>query len=235
MLRNNLIATIIAFGTALVWLRINNFAAQKHWISRHLSRKFIHIGTGPIFVLCWLLFNDNPAARFLAALIPLTITIQFILVGLGVIRDEAAVQSMSRTGDRREILRGPLYYGVIFVIITLIYWKYTPIGIVALMMVCGGDGLADIIGRRFGKLKLPWNGSKSWAGSLGMFFGGWSLSIIIVAIYIYADIFSGPLTIYIPAISLIAVAATIVETLPIPDIDNISIAFVSLVLGHLLF
>lgn len=235
MLRNNLIATIIAFGTALVWLRINNFAAQKHWISSQLSRKFIHIGTGPIFVLSWLLFNDNPTARFLAALVPLTITIQFILVGLGVIRDEAAVQSMSRTGDRREILRGPLYYGVIFVIITLIYWKYTPIGIVALMMVCGGDGLADIIGRRFGKSKLPWNGSKSWAGSLGMFFGGWSLSIIIVAIYIYADIFSGPLIIYIPAISLIAVAATIVETLPIPDIDNISIALVSLVLGHLLF
>ena len=235
MLHNNLIATIIAFGTALVWLRINNFAAQKHWISSYLSRKFIHIGTGPIFVLCWLLFNDNPAARFMAALVPLTITTQFILVGLGVIRDEAAVKSMSRTGDRREILRGPLYYGVIFVIITLIFWKYTPIGIVALMMVCGGDGLADIIGRRFGKSKLPWNGSKSWAGSLGMFFGGWSLSIIIVAIYIYADIFSEPLTIYIPAISLIAIAATIVETLPIPDIDNISIAFVSLVLGYLLF
>ena len=235
MLRNNLIATIIAFGTALVWLRINNFAAQKHWISSQLSRKFIHIGTGPIFVLCWLLFNNNPAARYMAALVPLTITIQFILVGLGVIRDEAAVKSMSRTGDRREILRGPLYYGVIFVILTLIFWKNTPIGIVALMMVCGGDGLADIIGRRFGKSKLPWNGSKSWAGSLGMFIGGWSLSIIIITIYIYADIFSGSLTNYLPAISLIAIAATIIETLPLPDIDNISIAFVSIVLGYLLF
>ncbi|MFC2055006.1 diacylglycerol/polyprenol kinase family protein [Chloroflexota bacterium] len=235
MLRTNLIATIITFGTAFVWLKINNIAAQKHWISSHLSRKFIHIGTGPIFVLCWLLFNDNPVARFLAALVPLAITIQFILVGLGVIRDEASVQAMSRSGDRREILQGPLYYGVIFVIITIIYWKYTPIGIVALMMVCGGDGLADIIGRRFGKLKLSWSGSKSWAGSLGMFFGGWSLSIIIVALYIYADIFFGPLTIYIPAISLIAFAATIVETIPIPDIDNISIALISLVLGHLLF
>ena len=133
MLRNNLIATIIAFGTALVWLRINNFAAQKHWISSQLSRKFIHIGTGPIFVLSWLLFNDNPTARFLAALVPLTITIQFILVGLGVIRDESAVQSMSRTGDRREILRGPLYYGVIFVIITLVFWKYTPFDILHIL------------------------------------------------------------------------------------------------------
>ena len=35
----------------------------------------------------------------------------------------------------------------------------------------GGDGLADIIGRRFGGVKLPWNTAKSWAGSLAMFIG----------------------------------------------------------------
>lgn len=35
----------------------------------------------------------------------------------------------------------------------------------------GGDGLADIVGRRFGGVKLPWNSNKSWAGSLAMFIG----------------------------------------------------------------
>jgi phytol kinase len=42
--------------------------------------------------------------------------------------------------------------------------------VVALM--CGGDGLADIIGRRFGSgAKLPHNSNKSWAGSAAMFAG----------------------------------------------------------------
>lgn len=38
--------------------------------------------------------------------------------------------------------------------------------------MCGGDGLADIIGRRFGgNAKLPHNSNKSWAGSAAMFAG----------------------------------------------------------------
>ena len=161
MLNNNWIALVVTFIISLVWLRINDFAAHRGWVSSRLSRKFIHIGTGPIFVLCWLLFNEAPSARYLAALVPLLITIQFALVGLGVIQDEAAVKAMSRTGDRREILRGPLFYGVIFVIMTIIYWKDSPIGIVALMLMCGGDGLADILGRRYGSARLPWSQGKS--------------------------------------------------------------------------
>jgi phytol kinase len=117
-----------------------DFFAQRGWVESRLSRKLIHIGTGPIFVLCWLMFPDDPRARWLAALVPFAITIQFALIGLGLIRDEASVQAMSRHGDRREILRGPLFYGVAFVALTLIFWKDSPIGITALMLMCGGDG-----------------------------------------------------------------------------------------------
>ena len=121
MLSNNFIALILTFIAAITWLRVNDFAAHRGWISSHLSRKIIHIGTGPIFVLCWLLFHEAPSARYLAALVPGLITVQFILVGLGIIKDESAVKALSRTGDRREILRGPLFYGIIFVVLTIIY------------------------------------------------------------------------------------------------------------------
>ena len=131
------------------------------------------MGTGPIFVLCWLLFTDMPNARFLAALVPLLITVQFALVGLGILKDDAAVEAMSRSGDPREILRGPLFYGIVFVLVTIFYWKDSPTGITALMLMCGGDGLADIVGRRWGTNKLPWARDKSWIGSLGMLAGGW--------------------------------------------------------------
>jgi phytol kinase len=144
MLTSNWLALLITFAVALTWLRINDFAAHRGWIGSRLSRKLIHIGTGPLFVLCWLLFTPAPASRYLAALVPLLFTLQFVLIGLGIVKDEASVQAMSRTGDRREILRGPVFYGLVFVVMTLLYWLESPIGMVALMLMCGGDGLADI-------------------------------------------------------------------------------------------
>ena len=151
MLNNNLIALALTILIAVVWLRLNVFLAHRDWISSTLSRKIIHIGTGPFFVLCWLLFKETSSAPFIAAVVPLAITDQFALVGTGVIKDPSAVAALSRTGDRREILRGPLYYGIVFVLLTIAFWRRSPTGIVALMILCGGDGLADIVGKKSGR------------------------------------------------------------------------------------
>jgi phytol kinase len=233
MLHNNLLATIFTFAIALVWLRINDFVAHRGWVSSSLSRKIIHVGTGPIFVLSWLFFDDASISRWLAALVPLAITAQFVLVGTGIIKDEAAVQAMSRSGNRREILKGPLFYGIIFVVITLVYWKDSPIGIIALMLMCGGDGLADVAGRKWGITKLPWNADKSWAGSLGMLLGGWILAVCIYALYVFAGVFSGPVSTRLPALTMIAITGTLVEMLPLKDVDNITVTIAALVTGHI--
>jgi phytol kinase len=235
MITNNFIALIITFLVALLWLRVNDFLAHKGYIESHLSRKFIHIGTGPLFVLCWLLFKDDPVNKFLASLVPMAFTLQFLLIGTGVIKDEASVKAMSRSGDRREILRGPLYYGIIFVLLTIIFWKSTPIGIVALMLMCGGDGLADIFGRRWGKSNLPWSKNKTYFGSLGMFLGGWLLSFLILWIFSISGVFSASFQSYIIPITIIALIATLVESLPIKDVDNITVTLTAIILGILLF
>ncbi len=232
----DIIALIITLILAISWLRLCDFAAHRGWIDSALSRKIIHIGTGPIFVLCWLLFpNDSGLAPYLAAIVPFLITVQFVLVGTGAIKDEAAVKAMSRTGDRREILRGPLFYGIIFVILTILYWKNVPTGIIALMLMCGGDGLADILGRKINSPRLPWNKRKSIAGTSGMFLGGIMLSAIIVGIYVAVGIFPGNLIEYLPALFWISTAGTIVESLPLKDIDNITITLVAVILGELFF
>jgi phytol kinase len=235
MFSNNLVALIVTLVIALIWLRLNDFIANKGWISSDLSRKIIHTGTGPIFVLCWLLFNEEPCARFFAAVIPLLITGQFFMVGSGLLKDEAAVQAMSRTGDRREILRGPLFYGVIFVILTIVYWRDSPIGVVALMQMCGGDGLADILGKRLASAKLPWSPQKTVSGTIGMFVGAWIFSTGIVAVFVTQGIFLAPLSFYLFPITIIAVAGAAVESLPFADIDNITVSAVSVILGYLLF
>lgn len=234
MLNNNLLALIITFIAALAWLRINDFLAHRGWVPSHISRKIIHIGTGPVFVICWLLFSNAPSSRYLAALVPLAITTQFVLVGTGVIKDEAAVKALSRTGNRREILYGPLFYGIIFVLLTILYWTDSPIGMIALMVLCGGDGFADIIGRKFGNKKLPWSETKSYAGALAMFTGSLALSAFILWIFIAAGVFSAPLSTLLLPLAAISLGATLIEALPIKEIDNITITIASLMLAHLL-
>lgn len=235
MIGNNWIALALTFGLALGWLRLNDFLAHKGVIDGQLSRKIIHTGTGPLFVLCWLFFTSAPESRFMAALVPLGITIQFALVGLGVMKDPEAVAAMSRSGDRREILRGPLFYGIAFIVLTLLYWKTSPIGITALMLLCGGDGLADIIGRRVQSPKLPWSSRKTIAGSLAVFAAGALFTIVVLGVYKLAGEFPTDLSSTIFPILVISLVSAIVESLPFQDIDNLTVPAVAVLIGHLLF
>jgi phytol kinase len=225
--------TLFTFGIAVSWLRIINFWAEKGVLESNLSRKIIHLGTGPLFVLCWTLFASTSYSRYLAALVPLSIVIQFIGVGTGVLKDSQAVIAMTRNGEPSEILKGPLYYGLVFIICTLVFWRNTPVGILALMIICGGDGLADIVGRRLGKQKLPFNSDKSWLGSLGMFFGSFSFGFIFVALFHrwgYFELEYSLLTLAL-RIMLISAVATLVEALPFKDIDNLTLCVVVIILG----
>ncbi len=138
---------------------------------------------------------------------------------------------MSRTGDRREILYGPLFYGIVFVVMTLIFWKDSPTGMVALMLMCGGDGLADIMGRGLKSPRLPWSRGKSVAGSVGMFVGGWVLAAFIMAIFVLAGVFASPFSAYLLPLTVIALVGTAVESLRLKDVDNITVTLAAVLLG----
>lgn len=229
----DIFATIITFVAAIAWLRVMDLLAARGVVEHKLSRKIIHTGTGPLFVLCWILFSPSDAARFLAALVPLLITAQFLLVGLGVVKDDAAVQAMTRRGDPREILRGPLQYGIIFVLCTVVFWRTSPVGILALMLMCGGDGLADIVGRRYGHAKLPFNPQKSWAGSAAMFLGGFAFALVFVLLFQALGYYVLPYdaTGIALRVLFIALVAAVVESLPFESIDNLTTTATAIVLA----
>lgn len=230
----NWVAALLTLSVSLLWLRLMDFAAQRGLIESRLSRKIIHITTGPLFVLCWFLFRETPDARWWAAAVPFLITLQFALIGLGIIKDEASVQAMSRTGNRREILRGPLFYGIVFVTLTLVFWRDHPIGILALMLMCGGDGIADVVGRRVPSPKLPWSREKSVAGSLSVLIGGFILAALILWIYVSARVFPGPFSGYLVPLALLSLTAAAVESLPFRDVDNVTVPLVVVLVGMLI-
>lgn len=234
MIPNEYLAFLITILIAVGWLRLIDFLAGKGVFPAAISRKIIHIGTGPIFVLCWMLFPDKTISRYLAAIIPFLITMQFLLVGLGIIKDEEAVRAMSRSGDRREILKGPLIYGLVFVVMTILFWRENAIGLITLMILCGGDGMADIIGSRFGKNKIPWALSKSWQGSAAMFAG--SLILIYVVMFSFQRMGFAQMSVQhtLLPISGIVFIATLVETIPYGDWDNFFVPLASVIFSYLL-
>jgi phytol kinase len=235
MLQSVWLAFVITLIVAVIWLRVIEFFAHRRIIGSRFSRKIIHIGTGPIFVLCWLLFPDQLMARYLAAIVPLLITIKFFLVGIGFIKDQSSVEAMSRSNDRRDILKGPIYYGIVFVVLTILFWKDTVVGIIGLMLMCGGDGLAEMVGTRIKSMSLPWAKGKTIAGSLAMFFGGWSFSFIVLWIYSFLNVLPISISKLILPLCIISFACMLIESLPLDDIDNITVPITAVFLGYLLY
>lgn len=135
------------------------------------------------------------------------------------------------------MLRGPLYYVIILILSSLVFWRESPVGVISLAMMCGGDGVADIMGRRFGSLKIPYNQQKSWAGSISMFIFGFLISIVMLYYFSMFGYFQLDWTGTIERVALVSLVATVVESLPTTGVvdDNLSVPLASMVTAFLSF
>ncbi|GAU27669.1 hypothetical protein TSUD_126150 [Trifolium subterraneum] len=174
---SDFIATAISGVVATSFLRLWQETAKRGVFDQKLNRKIVHISIGLVFMLCWPLFGTGRWAPYFAALIPALNILRMLAIGLGIWKDEGTVKSMSRFGDYRELLKGPLYYASTITFAAILYWRTSPISIAAICNLCAGDGMADVVGRRFGGKKLPYNKNKSYAGSIAMASAGFLASI----------------------------------------------------------
>lgn len=159
---------------------------------------------------------------------------RLLAVGSGALSDPGLVKSVSRQGDRSELLKGPLYYCAVLLAVTLLFWRTNPTGTIAVAMMAGGDGFADIVGRRLGAspaLKLPWNAAKSWPGSLAMFGAGLAMSAGFFWLFCGAGFFEcySP-SVVLPYLAIVCCSCTLVESLPINSWfdDNLSVPLVAI-------
>ncbi|XP_052186230.1 probable phytol kinase 3, chloroplastic isoform X2 [Diospyros lotus] len=201
-----------------------------------LNRKLVHVSVGLAFMLCWPLFSSDNHAAVIASLIPGINIIKVLLLGLGIWTDEATVKSMSRYGDYRELLKGPLYYASTITLACVIYWRTSPIAIAAICNLCAGDGLADIVGRRFGNEKLPYNRNKSIAGSVAMATAGFISSIGFMH-YFFLFGFVKESWEMAWGFLVVSVVTALVESLPISTEldDNLTVPLTSVLVGSLVF
>jgi dolichol kinase len=214
----------IATVVMMVWVEGCKWLAHHNLLTRTLRRKIVHVFSGPIFLLTWPLFSSSGYQW--ATFVPVVMTVKFALIGLGLLEDKDTVETLSRGGDRRDILRGPLFYGVVFVLSTYFYFKEVR-GVIGLMCLCFGDGSAEIFGRMYGeRRKLPWSLLKSWPGLVAFLVASsiCSLSMIGVLDYMDADGFQViPLSQTVPRVIFASVCASLIESISPSDIDNITV------------
>lgn len=237
-------ATAIDMGcTALVMVGAYGLVSafdvltKRNLLDQKLSRKFVHILSGLLFMMAWPLFSASADARYIAAIVPLANLLRLLIYGLKVATNEGLVNAVSREGRPEELLRGPMYYVMALIFCTILFWRESPIGMVSLTMMCGGDGIADIIGRRFGQYKLPYNNEKSWAGSIAMFLFGFLISLGILYYFSLFGFIELDSETTVRNVAIISMAATVVESLPVTRLldDNISVPSICILVGLCLF
>ncbi len=238
----DLVATVISIVILLAIVQINAFLQKKGKVSQIITRKLVHILAGPVFVVTWMLFSGEIVSHYVAAIVPLLFVLQFLTIGMGIIKSESFVASMSRSGDPQELLQGTLYYAIVMVLMTW-FWFYVPstgisnanpTALLIIGCVSGGDGLADIIGRKFGGKKIGIKGSeKTYIGSIGMLVGSILVSSILVLIF-SLEVPQFDILILILPIIVVSIVATIVEAVSPKDTDNftvfLTVVFVILIL-----
>jgi len=219
----DILALVITFGVIQTLVIVNGIFQKRELLPTFITRKIIHIFAATLYLICWLLFSDSDGiTRYIAMLVPLAFVIQFAAIGLGLRKDEAFVNSMSRSGDPRELLGGTLHYAIIMLVCTILFFNAgdngNPAALYILGALAGGDGLADIIGRRFGGTRSFGVGGtrKTVAGSVAMFAG----SAILIAVL--SILFGTGLN--LGAILVLSLLATVVEAITPKGLDNYTIA-----------
>ena len=114
-----------------------------------------------------------------------------------------ALASRRRDGDR--FVLGPVTLGLGALIALLLYPN--PAASIAIYALAFGDGLSSLVGKSFGRIRLPLTGGKSLEGSI----------TCLLAVFVA----SFALTNNVAKSFEIAVFAALVEAAPTKDFDNI--------------
>ena len=235
----DIVAFIISFIVILMLVQINARIEKSGALSTTVTRKVIHTFAAPLWVLTWMLFSGGIFSRWLAIIVPLIFVLQFVMIGTGKSQNEDFVRSMSRSGDPRELLGGTLYYAFLMVVIGIL-WFYvppdgnlaaaTPLALIVFGCLAGGDGFADVIGRKYGGDKKFGIGGaeKTLAGVIGMFIGSFLFSFVLVFLFSIEVATFSIVGLLIP-ILIVSIVSTIVEAITPKGLDNLTITIVAII------
>ncbi len=113
----------------------------------------------------------------------------------------------SRDRDIGRFVLGPITLAVGAMLALMLY--PAPAAAIAVYALAFGDGLSSLFGKLFGETVLPYTGGKTFEGSLICF-----LAVFLISYHLLGSL---------QGAVLLAATATLLEALPVSDLDNIFI------------
>lgn len=209
-----IVAVWVSLILLIAWV-VNRFVNK----DAELLRKIVHIGTGNVILFAWLL--DIPASVGIAAsIIASLVTLLSYLFPI-----LPAINSVGRQS------LGTFFYAVSIGVLVACFWhlkqpQYAAIGV---LIMAWGDGLAALIGQRFGKHKYQVFGAhKSWEGSLTM-----AIASYIVCSLIFLFTLGNVWQTWLISIA-VALVASALEAFSLLGIDNLTVPLGSAALAFML-
>jgi phytol kinase len=167
MIFRDSIATALAAVLAVILVKGITYGKENGCYNSKVGRKLNHTLAAPLFILFFPAFSDAEGARFFAGLVSLSNMLRLYLAGTG--QGESSLAStISRSGNKAEVLGGPFIYVCWLQAMIWCFWRSSFVGVVAMATMAAGDGMADLVGRKWGA-NCKWSfsdGSKSKVGTL---------------------------------------------------------------------
>ena len=209
-------AVEIKVAIAALWLALVGLAAIG--IDRvvpegsELVRKVVHIGTGNIVLLAWWMK--------IPGWIGVSAGVFFAIVTLASYR----FQLLPRIDNVGRKSFGTFFYAVSIAVLVGWFWGVNrpEFGVLGILVMTWGDGLAGLVGKRFGRHRYQlWGMEKSWEGSITM---------AIVATLISGIILSNVVGSTVQLITIaftVGILSAVLEAFSNLGIDNLTVPILS--------
>ena len=211
MYQNDIVGVIAVYVYVAVLIIFTEKVFSKKYPVQ--SRKFLHIMTGNIaFILP--LFETREIMAFVAAG-------PFILFTF-LMSPYSPIKSMrGKTSEAGHGL-GLVYYAITWTVLAYVFFDHREIIAMGILAMSYGDGLASLIGIKYGERKYTvFKDTKSYVGSIAMFVC--TFFLLIIALLFYTVPVTGRMVAYLLCM---AGVATVVEGITPLGLDNLSVPFV---------
>lgn len=211
----NIVVSIITLAYVFIVVGVMDFFVKKGF-PQDLSRKVVHIAASS-WLISWYFIDFSHWSMYFNILPAFVWFVLLIQKGFFAGPDDEAVKTMTRTGDRRELLRGPLYFTIVMMIMGT-FFIGTEFAVISMAILGFGDGLAPVIGKRYGKLKFYILSEKTVEGSITFLF------FAIVGSILYSQVLLGDFNISL--ILKMTITSFLIEAISPKDVDNLLIPVV---------
>lgn len=198
-------------GVVLTWLLVIggvSEGARQLGVGPEITRKIVHIGAGHVILLAWWLML--PAWMGVAA--------GGLFAGVALVSYRLPILPGINSVGRRSW--GTFFYAISIGLLMGWCWSqgYPKFGVIGILIMCWGDGLAALVGQRWGRHGYEILGeTKSWEGSLTM-----AIASALVVLIVLGSLEGITWTVGITALG-VAIASTALEAISKYGIDNLTV------------